>query len=59
MITSVSDMGWQGLICMEETECFVRDAGEDILSSLIEEAALDMCREDLTCSFSLNIIGTT
>jgi hypothetical protein len=26
-----------------EAECFVRDAGEEILSLLVEEAALDMC----------------
>ncbi|CAL4952529.1 unnamed protein product [Urochloa decumbens] len=42
-INAVWDMGWQDLICTEETECFIRDAGEDILSLLIEEAALDMC----------------
>ncbi|TKW12004.1 hypothetical protein SEVIR_5G008900v4 [Setaria viridis] len=42
-INGVWDMGWQDLICTEETECFIRDAGEDILSLLIEEAALDMC----------------
>lgn len=44
LINSVWDMGWQNLICMEETECFIRDAGEDILSLLIEEAAQDMCQ---------------
>ncbi|CAO2209354.1 unnamed protein product [Urochloa humidicola] len=42
-INAVWDMGWGDLICAEETECFIRDAGEDILSLLIEEAALDMC----------------
>ncbi|KAL6874681.1 hypothetical protein ACP4OV_013346 [Aristida adscensionis] len=36
------DIGWQDWICMEETRCFIRDAGEDILSLLIEEAALEM-----------------
>ncbi|GJN38202.1 hypothetical protein PR202_gb27222 [Eleusine coracana subsp. coracana] len=41
-INGVWDMGWKDWICMEETECFVRDAGEDILSLLIEEAALDV-----------------
>lgn len=41
-INDVWDMGWQDWICMEETECFIRDAGEDILSLLIEEAALDL-----------------
>ncbi|CAD6233605.1 unnamed protein product [Miscanthus lutarioriparius] len=48
LINTVWDMGWRGLICMEETDCFVRDAGEDILSLLIEEAALDMCLHDCT-----------
>lgn len=43
LISSVWDMGWQGLACVEEAECFVRDAGEEILSLLVEEAALDMC----------------
>jgi len=43
LINSVWDMGWQGLICMEETDCFVRDAGEEFLSLLIEDAVLDMC----------------
>lgn len=43
LINSVWDMGWQGLICMEETDFFVRDAGEEILSLLIEDAVLDMC----------------
>jgi hypothetical protein len=42
LISSVWDMGWQGLACVE-AECFVRDAGEEILSLLVEEAALDMC----------------
>lgn len=43
-INAAWDMGWQDLICSEETECcFISDAGEDILSLLIEEAALDMC----------------
>uniref|UniRef100_A0A0A8YES4 DUF4378 domain-containing protein n=1 Tax=Arundo donax TaxID=35708 RepID=A0A0A8YES4_ARUDO len=42
-INGVWDMGWQDWICMEETECFIRDAGEDILSLIIEEAALEMC----------------
>ncbi|KAF8643688.1 hypothetical protein HU200_066748 [Digitaria exilis] len=42
-INGIWDMGWQGFICTEETECFIRDAGEDILSSLIEEAVLDIC----------------
>lgn len=41
-INGVWDMGWEDWICMEETECFVREAGEDILSFLIEEAALDV-----------------
>jgi hypothetical protein len=39
----VWDMGWEDWVCMEETESFVRDAGEDILWLLIEEAALEMC----------------
>ncbi|OEL31838.1 hypothetical protein BAE44_0007141 [Dichanthelium oligosanthes] len=42
-INGVWDMGWQDLICTEETECFIRDAGEDILLWLIEESTLDMC----------------
>ncbi|CAO2181492.1 unnamed protein product [Urochloa humidicola] len=42
-INAVWDMGWQDLIRTEETECFIRDAVEDIVSLLIEEAALDMC----------------
>ncbi|KAL6627131.1 hypothetical protein ACP70R_030857 [Stipagrostis hirtigluma subsp. patula] len=42
LINGVWEMGWQDWMCMEETECFIRDAGEDILSLLIEEAALDM-----------------
>lgn len=41
-INSVWDMGWQDWICMEETEVWVRDAGESVLSTLIEEVALDM-----------------
>uniref|UniRef100_A0ACD5VYE4 Uncharacterized protein n=1 Tax=Avena sativa TaxID=4498 RepID=A0ACD5VYE4_AVESA len=41
-INSAWDMGWQDWICMEETEFWVRDAGEEVLSSLIEEVALDM-----------------
>ncbi|VAH59261.1 unnamed protein product [Triticum turgidum subsp. durum] len=41
-INSAWDMGWQDWICMEETECWVRDAGEDVLSSLIEEAVFEM-----------------
>uniref|UniRef100_A0ACD5VKG2 Uncharacterized protein n=1 Tax=Avena sativa TaxID=4498 RepID=A0ACD5VKG2_AVESA len=41
-INSVWDMGWQDWICMEETEFWVRDAGESVLSTLIEEVALDM-----------------
>lgn len=43
LINAVWDMGWQNFICTEETGCFIRDAGEDILSLLIEEAALEMC----------------
>ncbi|TVU22991.1 hypothetical protein EJB05_32716 [Eragrostis curvula] len=39
-INGVWDLGWQDWICMEETECFVRDVGDGILSLLIEEAAL-------------------
>nr|CAB3471643.1 unnamed protein product [Digitaria exilis] len=42
-ISGIWDMGWEGFICTEETECFIRDAGEDILSLLIEEAVLDIC----------------
>jgi hypothetical protein len=42
-ISGVWDMGWQDLVRAEETECFVKDAGEGILSLLVEEAALDMC----------------
>ncbi|RLN22226.1 uncharacterized protein C2845_PM07G39780 [Panicum miliaceum] len=42
-INGVWIMGWQNFICTEETECLIRDAGEDILSLLIEEAALEMC----------------
>uniref|UniRef100_A0A0E0FIY5 DUF3741 domain-containing protein n=1 Tax=Oryza nivara TaxID=4536 RepID=A0A0E0FIY5_ORYNI len=41
-INSVWDMGWEDWIFMEETQCFIRDVGESILSGLIEEAALDM-----------------
>jgi len=41
-INSAWDMGWQDWICMEETEFWVRDAGESVLSTLIEEVALDM-----------------
>ncbi|KAK3159654.1 hypothetical protein QOZ80_1BG0049400 [Eleusine coracana subsp. coracana] len=41
-INGVWDMRWEDWVCMEETERFVRDAGEDILSLLIEEAALDV-----------------
>ncbi|KAG8045759.1 hypothetical protein GUJ93_ZPchr0008g13211 [Zizania palustris] len=41
-INSVWDMGWEDWICMEETQCFLRDIGEGILSMLIEEAALDV-----------------
>uniref|UniRef100_A0A0D9UYT1 DUF3741 domain-containing protein n=1 Tax=Leersia perrieri TaxID=77586 RepID=A0A0D9UYT1_9ORYZ len=41
-INSVWDMGWEDWICMEETQCFIGDVGESILSGLIEEAALDM-----------------
>ncbi|EMS46368.1 hypothetical protein TRIUR3_28161 [Triticum urartu] len=41
-INSAWDMGWQDWICMEETECWVRDAGEGVLSLLIEEVALEM-----------------
>ncbi|CAM0880515.1 unnamed protein product [Alopecurus aequalis] len=41
-INSVWDMGWLDWIFMEETEVWVRDAGESVLSSLIEEVALDM-----------------
>lgn len=39
---SVWDLGWQDWVCMEETECWVGDAGESVLSLLIEEIALDM-----------------
>ncbi|XP_006643939.1 uncharacterized protein LOC102700836 [Oryza brachyantha] len=42
-INSAWDMGWEDWICMEETQRFVRDAGERILSALVEEVALDMC----------------
>jgi hypothetical protein len=35
-------MGWQDWMCMEETEFWARDAGESVLSMLIEEIALDM-----------------
>lgn len=41
-INSVWDMGWHDWICMEETECWVRGTGEAVLSSLIEEVALEM-----------------
>ncbi|KAF7035947.1 hypothetical protein CFC21_046723 [Triticum aestivum] len=41
-INSVWDMGWQDWICMEETECWVRDVEESVLSLLIEEVALEM-----------------
>ncbi|XP_044975498.1 uncharacterized protein LOC123443245 [Hordeum vulgare subsp. vulgare] len=41
-INSAWDMGWQDWICMDETECWVRDAGEGVLSLLIEEVALEM-----------------
>lgn len=36
------DMGWQDWMCMEETEFWARDAGEIVLSTLIEEVALEM-----------------
>jgi hypothetical protein len=42
-INGAWDMGWEDWVCMEETECLVRDAGEDILWLLVEEAALEMC----------------
>ncbi|KAM3348286.1 hypothetical protein ACQJBY_021910 [Aegilops geniculata] len=41
-INSAWDMGWQDWICMDEMECWVRDAGEGVLSLLIEEVALEM-----------------
>ncbi|KAF0917337.1 hypothetical protein E2562_017511 [Oryza meyeriana var. granulata] len=41
-INSVWDMGWEDWICMEETQCFIGDIGESILSALVEETALDM-----------------
>ncbi|KAJ1281874.1 hypothetical protein BS78_03G007100 [Paspalum vaginatum] len=41
-INGVWDMGWQGWVCMEQTECLIREAGEDILGLLIEEVALDL-----------------
>jgi hypothetical protein len=41
-INSVWDMGWQDWMCMEETEFWARDAGEIVLSTLIEEVALEM-----------------
>ncbi|XP_047056558.1 uncharacterized protein LOC124662809 [Lolium rigidum] len=41
-INSVWDMGWHDWMCMEETEFWARDAGEIVLSTLIEEVALEM-----------------
>ncbi|KAM0894220.1 hypothetical protein ACQ4PT_024625 [Festuca glaucescens] len=41
-INSVWDMGWQDWTCMEETEFWARDAGEIVLSTLVEEVALEM-----------------
>jgi hypothetical protein len=41
-INSAWDMGWQDWMCMEETEFWARDAGESVLSMLIEEITLDM-----------------